>query len=285
VAAHPAHENFIKDMAMGYLKCDDCKSWYNAGTGICKCRAGAPKAPAGPVAVLSVHSAPKPIVSPPRVVAPPRVVTPSVASGSGVARSSVQDELERIRLEAAERRGGPANFAGKYAYRGVGSSPSVYEQRGGFASHRIATIDLARSTLQSLANKDDGLSQSAFRWQERKDKADGYFLSTGLSEVDSYDNYDYLYRINIGGLVKRSWEGFTVTAEAVKDCVLYTDNANIAAATMIAIICLKGGVGRSYELLIMSPVPPALCQVAHPKGFKTYVSFDEWKRLTSRSSS
>lgn len=265
---------------MGYMKCETCQSWFETGKGVCKCPIGVTTN-----ALTSIRPADH-IKPPVRVtvqpIRSPQVAVTSAASDSGAQKGAIADDLERLRQASEVRRGGPANFAGKYAYRGVNSGPDVYEERGGFMPHQIKTLPLAISKLRNLVNTNDGLSQYAQRWQEKKNQEDGFFLSTGLSEVESYDNYPYLYRIDIGGLVKRSWDGFTVKPEAIENCVLYTNNADFGAATMIAIICLAGGLGRSYELLIMSPVPPALCQVAHPKGSKTYLSFEEWKASTKK---
>jgi hypothetical protein len=171
-------------------------------------------------------------------------------------------------------------FAHGFAYRGVGSDPDVYRGRGGFLPHQITSLQIALAALKNLAFKDDGLTQHASRWQMSKDKADGYFLSTGLDQAAAYDNYPFLYRIDISGLRLRSWNGagFVFKIDSIDNCFLYTDNANVDASTMIAIVCLDQGPGRSYELLIMSPVLPAACSVEWPKGSHTYISFDEWTR-------
>ncbi len=132
--------------------------------------------------------------------------------------------------------------------------------------------------VKRLANV--GLDKVAFDWQEQKDKKDGFFLSCGLNPNEAYDNYDFLYTINIGSLAHRPWNtvNFPHAELEVRQSHLYMDSPNIESATMIAIVCLRGGAGRSYELLIMTPCSPAICEVEFPKGSGQYISFAEWKR-------
>jgi len=192
----------------------------------------------------------------------------------------IASELKWLKEKKAQERKPPESFFGKFAYRGVGSNPNVYRKRDGFLPHQVDSIQKARAELKNLAFKENGLRQHAYRWQVDKSQQDGFFLSTGLSANDAYDNYPFLYRIDIGGLRYREWDdvGFEFKAESVADCWLYTDSANVDASSMIAIICLAQGSSRSYELLIMSPVRPDKCAIEDGARSKAFISFDAWTK-------
>lgn len=205
-------------------------------------------------------------------------------TGSSSQKSQVDNELALLRLAQEARRTPPPALGIKYpyAYRGVGSNPNVYRKRGGFLPHLIKNLELAQSSLKNLANTPAApLRTVAYNWQVKKDKEDGYFLSTGLNSKDAYDTYPFLYRFDTRGLHIRNWDevGFPYQAECVGNCFLYTDNADLARSTMIAVICLEQGPGRIYELLVMSPVEPRNCEVEDPPGSKQYISFDAWSKL------
>ena len=199
------------------------------------------------------------------------------ASSSSQAKS-IADELKWLKEKKALDRTPPASFAGKFAYRGVNSNPNIYRKRDGFQPHQIQTLQMARSTLKNFAFTEKGLNSVALKWQASKDKVDGFFLSTGLSIEESYDTYPFLYRIDIGSLRYREWDGmgFNFRADSVDNCWLFTDNEQLDASKMIAIICLAQGSGRSYELLIMSPVLPNLCAVEDGSRTRRFISFNDW---------
>lgn len=142
-----------------------------------------------------------------------------------------------------------------YAYRGEdgpssskpGRTPADVVKAGGFAPWRASSLDDARTNLMSLVQAGTLLTE-AEKWCLQKDRINGWFFSTGLDEKTAYDNYQYFYRMDIGGLSKRDWS--SITDKKVPGMDLYLNDSALDRATMIAVIW----TARKKELLVMSPV-------------------------------
>jgi hypothetical protein len=167
--------------------------------------------------------------------------------------------------------------AGKTAFRGEDEKRSPIDVgKVGFTCWQAKTVEIARTNLQALVSKTDpnkkGLGPAADAWQKFKNKEDGFFFSTGISEEDAYNTYKHFYRIKLPALELRDFAKAglkDVDAASVEGCGLYTDKPLVAASTFIAVIYPGSKAERSYELLIMTPVATASIEVLKkdPAGF------------------
>jgi hypothetical protein len=167
-----------------------------------------------------------------------------------------------------------------YAYRGEdqtksgkkGRTPAEVKQAGGFKPWQIATVEQARTALTKLA-VNGTLEEEARKWCLSKNKENGWFFSTGISQNAAYDNYDFLYRMNVSRLAECKWNLAGLgTPKNVDKMVLYMDTAQVSSSAQIAVIWQAPG--RKEELLIMSPVPVAYIELQKSKGL--FIPLTQW---------
>jgi hypothetical protein len=156
-----------------------------------------------------------------------------------------------------------------------GRTPQELIVHGGFQPWQIKSIAEARSAVQTLCSGTTSLQQRAYGWQKNKERVDGYFVSTGTSTTDAYDNYTYFYRVAIPMLMRRDWSAAGIEGlnlDNVRDCHLYLDGATVGSSQFIAILCLTEQA-RLYELLVMTPMTVAMIEIK-VEG--------QWKKLSTQ---
>ncbi len=167
-----------------------------------------------------------------------------------------------------------------YAFRGEngtksgikGRTPAEVKQGGGFKPWQISSIQGARDALKKLA-ENGKLEDEARMWCLSKNKDNGWFFSTGISEGAAYDNYDFLYRMNISRMTQRKWSevGLGETKNVGK-MDLYTDAPTVSSAEQIAVIWQSSG--RTEELLIMTPISVSYIELQKSKGI--FIPLTQW---------
>jgi len=243
---------------MGFVSCSGCKRWHKT-PGSCP----NPTCPhfsaaaAAPGAVVTAQSAPgatapklpSPGTAPklpspgqPALSAPPPVL---VVPGGGAAFPAALTHAFRGEDDA---KGGKP-----------GRNPGDVRTAGGFRCWkyppRESSPSFARQYLTDLAGAGT-LEDQARMWCLSKNKENGWFFSTATAVGAAYDNYDYLYRIDVSGLRKRDWAAVGLPAvKNVDKMILYTDQPTVMASTVIAVFW--NAPHRTQELLIMTPVPTA----------------------------
>lgn len=231
-----------------------------------------------------VSSGPKPVVP----VKPKSLRLPVPDDSSSSAATStdpyarLEDETEarwEMRVMAMRKRKAtsvPETYTG-YVYRGEdsakggkpGRTPAELFGHGGFLPWQSKSVADSRRNVVTLASGPSALSDRAYLWQKNKDRADGFFVSTGTNAGDAYDNYEFFYRARIPTLTKRDWDAVGIAdfnPDNVRECHLFTDASTIAASTCIGVLCLREEA-RIYELLVMTPLPPGEIEVKQGMGW------------------
>lgn len=257
---------------MGFVSCTGCNRWHKtpgscpnptcpnfSAAGVVQGSAVPPKPGATAPKLPPPASAPKlPSPSPgqpPPVAAPQVLVVPSGGAAFPAALTHA------FRGEDDAKGGKP------------GRKPGDVRTAGGFRCWKYPPRDadprLARQYLADLAAAGT-LEDQARMWCLSKNKDNGWFFSTATAVGAAYDNYDYLYRIDVSGLRKRDWAAVGLTTVSKVDkMVLYTDQPTVAASTVIAVFW--NSPHRTEELLIMTPIPTASIELKK-KGGSSYVS-------------
>ncbi len=148
----------------------------------------------------------------------------------------------------------------QYSYRGEdsakggkpGRTPDQLITAGGFRPWKIDSVAAAQSALKTLA-ENGTLEEQVQAWCMSKDRDNGYFISTGISRDAAYDNYEFLYRIDVSSMTARTWANAGPPgARKVDKLQLYIDGPSYDQSNHIALIWKS--MGRTEELLIMTPV-------------------------------
>ena len=167
-----------------------------------------------------------------------------------------------------------------YAFRGEngtkggikGRTPAEVKQAGGFKPWQISSVQGARDVLKKLAEKGT-LEDEARMWCLSKNKDNGWFFSTGISEGAAYDNYEFLYRMNVSRLAQRKWSDVGLGAtNKVGKMDLYTDAPQVSSSEQIAVIWQSSN--RTEELLIMTPISVSYIELQNAK--KAFIPLTKW---------
>jgi hypothetical protein len=259
---------------MGFVSCTGCKRWHKT-PGSCP----NPTCPNFSAAAVVQGSAvpPKPVAggTAPKLP-PPGGTAPKLPPPSPSQPPAAPPQILVVP-------GGGAVFPPSltYAFRGEddakggkkGRSPADVRKDGGFSCWRYPPKDLkpakGREHLKSLAEAGT-LEDQARLWCQLKNRENGWFFSTATAAGAAYDNYDYLYRIDVRALRKRDWAAVGLTTvKNVDKMILYTDQPTVAASNLIAVFW--NSPLRTEELLIMTPVPTTSIELKK-KDAASYVS-------------
>jgi hypothetical protein len=252
---------------MGFVSCSGCNRWYKT-PGSCP----NPTCPNFSVGAVGQGSAGQPKPAPgataPKLPAPgtaPKLPSPAPAKPAPAPQ-----------VLAAPSGGAAFPAALTHAFRGEddakggkpGRNPAGVLTAGGFRCWKYPPREsgprLARQHLTDLVAAGT-LEDEARKWCISKNKENGFFFSTATAVGAAYDNYDYLYRIDVSGLRKRDWAAVGLTTvKGVEKMVLYTDQPTVAGSDVIAVIW--NSPHRTQELLIMTPVAVASIELKKKGG-------------------